>query len=310
MIRSEPAGERIAPGRPIAPAGPARETPLDAPRPLPARERESVVVPRPSRPGQRVRFEIRSKAGGRRVVSHLEPRLAAAYASVVAPVVPAVEAGLGPRVLAERAIAARRAPAAVVLRAWPAARRSLLEAAARRAGPLVHTDVAQCYASISPDAVVDRLGVFGVASRDVEACRRLLLELADEGVRGLPIGPAASAVLANAVLSAGDDALERRGSAFLRWVDDWWIALPSPEEAAGALHVLGGALAPFGLRLHAGKTGLVDGVELGGASGTSEYHRATHAHALPFVDRANAVVPLDGRMGAGGRPPRRASGQR
>ncbi len=40
---------------------------------------------------------------------------------------------------------------------------------------------------------------------------------------GLPVGPEASAMLASAVLSDADDAIESEGVLHVRWVDDFLI---------------------------------------------------------------------------------------
>jgi hypothetical protein len=68
----------------------------------------------------------------------------------------------------------------------------------------------------------------------------------------LPVGPPASAVLANAVLSAGDAAIG--DTPFLRWVDDFLIFARNEAEAHGALEHLSDALGRLGLSLADDKT--------------------------------------------------------
>lgn len=259
----------------------------------------------------RVRFEVVAKADGLRVLSHPEPRLAAAYAGAVVEAAHRVEAALGREVVANRVASVSLTPPAIVLRSWSAARASL--DAVRRTWPadlrIVRTDVASCYPSIRPPVVADALEGVGVAAPAVAACVRVLEEFGDAGVPGLPIGPAPSAVLSNAVLATGDRALRRTGLAFARWVDDWWIAAGSASQLAAALGLLGDALATAGLRLNDAKTRVVDRNDVGWAS-TAEYHRAAHAHAVPVVPGPYALVPGHGRVGPGRRTSRPANGQR
>ena len=71
------------------------------------------------------------------------------------------------------------------------------------------------------------------------------------GVEGLPVGPDASAVLANAVLAQVDRALRDAGIEHLRWVDD---VVLSGGDIAAALSVFRTALASIGLRANETKT--------------------------------------------------------
>ncbi|MGZ4114745.1 MAG: hypothetical protein ACXVQT_06665, partial [Actinomycetota bacterium] len=75
----------------------------------------------PSSRPPRVRSEIRAKRGGVRVLSHLDAALAAAYASAVVRVVPAVEGRLRREVVADRVRSASEVPPTVVLADWRAA---------------------------------------------------------------------------------------------------------------------------------------------------------------------------------------------
>lgn len=264
----------------------------------------------PSSRPPRVRSEVRRKRGGVRVLSHLDTALAAAYASAVAGVVPAVEGRLRPEVVADRIRSASEVPPAIVLGDWRAAASRFHVAASAFDGPVLRTDVAECYASISAEVVADALDRLGASGDAIRRCARTMRELADEGVAGLPIGPPASAVLANAVLLAGDEVLAHSGAPFLRWVDDWCIRVGSEDHACDLLGRLGGALSSAGLRLNDAKTVVTDGWDAGGWPGSSEYHRPAHAHPLSFVARADAVVPRHRGVGAGGWAARGAGGER
>src|SRR4029450_374898 len=83
---------------------------------------------------------------------------------------------------------------------------------------IAFADVRRCYASMSPSIVGDALDRAGIPT----ACEvaGFLAGLERIGVEGLPVGPDASAVLANAVLAQVDRLLREAGIEHLRWVDD------------------------------------------------------------------------------------------
>jgi hypothetical protein len=218
-------------------------------RPRSARHRPAATLVARRTPPGRVRW-----------VADLTPEAARAYATSVAAVVTPVERRLGPGVLADRA----RTPSgeALSLVPWTEARRRWRAAARRGSGgpgrrALLVADVRACYASITPASVAHALAEAGAPPPAIAAVLACLERFADDGVRGLPIGPAASAVLANAVLAAGDDALRGCGLPHLRWVDDTVAFAPSTAAARRALDRLRSALAGEGLELHEGKTRLV-----------------------------------------------------
>jgi hypothetical protein len=268
-------------------------------------------VQRPSSPtGSRVAFERHRKPDGLRLLCRLDAELSARYTSVVAGVAPVIERALAPQVLAHRVAVVSRRPPAIVLRDWRRERAGLESERLRIGGLVVRTDVTDCYGSISLEAVRDGLGSCDADEAGTAACLRVLWELANEGVRGLPVGPVPSAVLANAVLAAGDAALCRLGVGFVRWVDDWWIGVRSTAHATEVLGFLGEAVAAVGLRLNERKTHVGAADERGGAPSGAEYHRAADAHAVPVLARANPLLSHDGGLVAGRRTPRRAGGER
>src|SRR5206468_11490050 len=71
---------------------------------------------------------------------------------------------------------------------------------------------------------------------------RLLAEWWPDGSptsQGLPVGPVASNLLAEALLVEVDDYLSARGRTFVRYVDDFRIFCNSEADATEALHELG-----------------------------------------------------------------------
>ena len=200
------------------------------------------------------RFRSIPKHGGVRWLTDLDEADDAAYRAAVAPLVGSIERSLGPEVVANRTRSGSRGWR---LAAWTRARavweRRLSSALATAPPPTAFAvaDVRSCYPAISPATVLRTLGPAGAPAA------RLLERFADAGVRGLPVGPDPSAVLANAVLAPLDEALRRAGVAHVRWVDDLVVW----GERADVVRALAGAhraASALGLELHAAKTGIVE----------------------------------------------------
>ena len=137
--------------------------------------------------------------GGLRWIARLDPADELAYRLAVGGLVPAIEATLGPGVMANRVLA-RGSRSWTMLEPWRPARRTFRRALARLAAGhdmVAMTDVQDCFGSIGPLAVGRSLR--GLPRKDVAGILRLLDRFETGGVRGLPIGPDPSAILANAV---------------------------------------------------------------------------------------------------------------
>jgi len=221
------------------------------------------TAPWPHRPrqGSVARVTPHPTVNGKvRWLTTLAPGPGSEFAASVAAVLPAVERGLGPSVIADRARPA--AGGSVRLAPWEPARRRWRMLGRRRleddVRALVVADVRDCFASIAPSAVGRSLSQAGVPTEAVERVVAWLEAFAEDGVRGLPVGPAASAVLGNAVLAGLDGAFECRGMPHLRWVDDLLGFASSRREARLALDGLRSAGAAIGLELHEGKTRIVE----------------------------------------------------
>ncbi|MGH2679720.1 MAG: RNA-directed DNA polymerase [Actinomycetota bacterium] len=191
--------------------------------------------------------------GGVRELTWLDPALDAEYRTAVDAVAGRIERSLGPEVFAVRAQPGadgwRPAPWRPALVAW---RRSLA-AVIREPGDgttFAVADVRDCYASIAAEMIGDLLGP--EAAHAVAVLRRVR----DHGVRGLPVGPEPSAILANAALSRLDHAIRDSGVHHLRWVDDM-VLWGSPAQIRRALAALAAAAAAVGLELHDGKTAIL-----------------------------------------------------
>lgn len=202
-----------------------------------------------------VRFVRVHHAGTERRFVVLDADTRGRYVELVARSAGAIEALLSPVVMANRVASWNEYPPRLMLRPWRFERRlfaTRLAGLAARGGALAFADVRRCYASMSPSIVGDTLHRAGVGTAcELEA---FLAGLERLGVEGLPVGPDASAVLANAVLAHVDRALREGGIEHLRWVDDVVLA---GADAAAALSIFREALAAIGLHPNESKTRIV-----------------------------------------------------
>ena len=114
-------------------------------------------------------------------------------------------------------------------------------------GSIILSDVRDCYASIDARA----LGHVGIDDPDLLG---FLRGLGDAGVRGLPVGPPPSAIIANAVLGFADRAVVEAAAVPIRWVDDVVLVGRDRLGAERAFDAWRRALASLGLEAHDGKT--------------------------------------------------------
>ena len=199
-----------------------------------------------------VRFVRVRHAGTERRFVLLDVLTRERYVELVARSARAIEELLSPSVMANRVASWSVCPPELVLRPWRLERRlfaARLAGLAARRRTIAFADVRRCYASMSPSIVGDALDRAGIPT----ACEiaGFLAGLERLGVEGLPVGPDASAVLANAVLAQVDRSLREAGIEHLRWVDD---VVLSGEDTSAALSVFRTALATIGLRPNEAKT--------------------------------------------------------
>jgi hypothetical protein len=163
--------------------------------------------------------------GGERVLTALTPSGSRAYTVATLRAAGGAERRLGHEVVANRIDAGGR------LEPWRRAHarwRCDLAAAARECSveAVFKGDVRDCYGAMSIALVGRRLTATGADIATVRTVLELLDACAEQGVRGLPVGPGASAVLANVVMATVDDRLRSAGLAFRRWVDDVVVLAP------------------------------------------------------------------------------------
>jgi hypothetical protein len=206
-----------------------------------------------------------------RTLTWLHPALAGRYVALVAAIADAVESRLATAVAANRVVSASVTPPTIRLAPWRVERAEFaarLARLSREAPYLVFADVRDCYGAIRPAVVEASLERLGCEPASVRAVGSFLRSLARRGVRGLPIGPDASAVLANAVLARVDDSLAAARLHHLRWVDDVVVATAGRGGAAAVLELLAEALADVGLELNELKTKIVRDPRTIGDAGT------------------------------------------
>jgi len=214
------------------------------------------VDPRSTRPPGRSdvpgpRFEpIPKPDGGIRWLTLLDPAGDAEYRDAVGPLAGRIERSLGPEVFAIRSrpgnTGGRLDPWAPARLAW---RRTLDRAVreATRGTVFAVADVRDCYGSISSETIHRLLGP------EAAHAVAVLRHLSHHCVRGLPVGPDPSAILANAPLSRLDRAIRRHGPRFVRWVDDV-VLWGERDDVRRAVAALAPAAAGVGLDLHHDKT--------------------------------------------------------
>lgn len=258
--------------------------------------------------GPGIRLVPSPKPGGVRWLVRLDDPAAAEYAARVAAVAPLIDAGLSASVVANRIAATSVEPPSVQLEPWRAARtrfRRRVKALTVGASAVLVTDVRACYPSITAEAVRASLHRLACPASDIAAIGEALDAFADAGVRGLPIGPEPSAVLANAVLMAADRALETSGFPYVRWVDDVLVFLRDERDAQRALAALRSGIAAVGLRLAEEKTRVVGDPaavlatgpgafsDPGGGTEPRNGTLRSDADPLPSLARLHALVPDD-----------------
>jgi hypothetical protein len=185
----------------------------------------------------------------------LSGRDARAWHALAGRIAEALEVGLDRRVLANRAVIAGRRWGLEPLR--PALARARTAARLETgAGSVLGTDVRAFYPSVDPSVLYRCLTGLAIDRADAGLAADMVDGWAGHGHPGLPIGPPGSAVLANAVLAPVDRHL--RDLRWLRWVDDYLVALPSEDAGATVVERIDDALADLGLRRSEAKTVLVD----------------------------------------------------
>lgn len=119
------------------------------------------------------------------------------------------------------------------------------------------TDIADFYPRIYQHRLINALEVItDKAQREyVRVLEKMLSRFSDNASYGIPVGPAASRLLAEAVLVDVDSTLLSYGIEFIRYVDDFVIFASASKDAEFGIRVLGETLFQnHGLTLQTAKT--------------------------------------------------------
>jgi reverse transcriptase-like protein len=142
---------------------------------------------------------------------------------------------------------------------------TFLKDARRRRGVsdfLVNCDIADFFGSVSPESVDRALADAGVAQSTNDHIVSLLRLWSKGGAKGLPVGPNASKILAEAVLCRTDRLLQAQGVEFVRYVDDFKLIAPDRATAESHAQILAAVLDENGLKLNADKTEFVEPMQI------------------------------------------------
>jgi hypothetical protein len=237
--------------------------------------------------------------GGTRELAVLDPLVHASYRALVGRMAPAIERVLGPSVVVGRCLRRRHG---LVLepwrRAWRRHRRAVADLS-RACAPALRMDVRDFFGSIEGDPLCEAVRRAGAEREDVATLRIMLRRFAACGIRGLPVGPEPSAVLANLALTEADRALARLGLPFVRWCDDVTVGLARTAPAE-AMEAWADALRRADLRPAPEKTRLVlpeDEVVASWdfrACPSSAWERGGRAQPSPSPSETRAAAPFDG----------------
>jgi hypothetical protein len=187
-------------------------------------------------------------------MARLSERDANAWRALGGRVATVLEPRLGPEVVANRALISGGRWGLEALAASFRRLEGRLGASRRPAGAgasFLSTDVEDFFPSVGPRTVARALLAAGVSAEDAKRAVTMLEGWAALGYRGLPIGPPASAVVANAVLRSVDQAV---GAPFARWVDDYVVRLDTEHRATEVLERMDEALDRLGLKRSLPKT--------------------------------------------------------
>ncbi len=105
-------------------------------------------------------------------------------------------------------------------------------------GYILSADIADFYNHINIHRIANALESAGVTANRAEAIQRMLLSWTGKQSRGIPAGPSASNVLAEACLADVDEKLLRENFKHARYADDFRIFCRSRAHADEALHAL------------------------------------------------------------------------
>ena len=169
------------------------------------------------------------------------------------------------------------------------------------------TDIAGFYEHVDPDVLTDTLGNLGVRSEDRGAIKGLLKGWQKKsGLRGLPQGPDASAVLSNAYLVPVDEEMASLARSndwrYVRWSDDIRVFTKSEDSARTAAFRLSLAIRRQGLYLQGSKTRIRSAADAAADATAADLGAAGYLFSLGAMKASKElIVPIFRRATHGGR---------
>jgi hypothetical protein len=191
--------------------------------------------------GAQVYFLVPKPEGSYRVATRLDPLDALTYTAAVYECASAIEKSRAP---AATACSYRLDPVPdgrlfAAGNGWETWTRRSVELAKESSTTYVVTaDISDYYSQIGHHRVCNALESAGVGSSRAQSIEKMLGAWSALQSRGLPVGPHASIVLAEACMNDVDQHLSSRGYRHLRYVDDFRIFCRSHAEAIRAIHDL------------------------------------------------------------------------
>lgn len=233
--------------------------------------------------------------GGYRIVHQLEPLSAIVYTALAHEVAPGIEAS---RASATIAFAYRIVLSAGSFFAPGNSYAAFIEQCRELAASHSHvlaTDVADFYNRIYIHRVENSIAAASPnLAKQAKAVEGFLMGLNVKASQGIPVGPAASVVLAEAVMTDVDQLLATRGLKHARYVDDMRVFANSRQELEVALEELAHHLFDAQrLQLSPSKTSICSGEEFLLGLSFPEEHESKE-----LVELARAVCSYDGGASA------------
>jgi len=219
-----------------------------------------------------------------------------------------IEAALGPEVYSYRvAMSSSKNLLVDQSKAWGRFQEVQRDAPADGWTHVLVTDVAGFYEYIDADVLHDTLGDLGVDPEDTGAVKGLMKGWHKKsGLRGLPQGPDASAVLSNAYMVPVDEEMNSlcrtHSWKYARWSDDIRVFTHSADSARTAAFRLSLAVRRQGLYLQGSKTRIVTADELAEEATAADLGIAAYFFALGAMKEVKALIgPIFRRATHGGK---------
>ena len=192
-------------------------------------------------PAAHEHFMVPKPEGAFRVATRLDPLDALLYTAAVGEIAESIETARAPKnvACAYRIELSKDGGLFANARGWGVWNETSLALASRWGTKYVATaDISDFYSQVGHHRVCNALELAGVPSERSHSIEAVLGHWSAKQSRGLPVGPHASIILAEACLTDVDQHLKNEGWAHTRYVDDFRIFCASYGDAQRAVHDL------------------------------------------------------------------------